>query len=124
METDDNPVRGEEFSDQGTADTSVEIMASAGRVTSKVPIPSLQQAALWPAIVCLREALLSQWQSNGRPSIDRLDGLVGYLVRIPGLHLREMEPLMAWKHEVGVWWGGGGGGGVYCAAESVHMETL
>ena len=81
-------------------------VASACDCTSKSPThrslhPSLQRAALWPAVVCLKEALLSQWQSGERPSLDVLDGLVGYLARLPGLHLCELESVLTWRYEVG-----------------------
>lgn len=81
------------------ADPSGPVTAS---LPSSDPHPSLQRAALWPAIVWTRKALLSQWrQDDDRPSLDRLDGLVGYLARIPGLHLCELEPILMWKHGVG-----------------------
>ena len=60
----------------------------------------LQGVALWPAIVCLRKALLSQWVNGIDSSPKRLDALVGYLTRVPGLHLAELEPILAWEHRV------------------------
>jgi hypothetical protein len=77
------------------------LFATASHMTSRQS--ALQQAALWPAIVSLKGALLSQWCGAGGPTPDMFSGVVRYLARIPELHLRELEPLLTWGY--GVSWG-------------------
>ena len=61
---------------------------------------ALVLSPLMPAIICLRDLLVSQLGNSPHVTVDKLDSLVAYLIHIPGFPLSELEPVLMWRYGV------------------------
>ena len=55
------------------------------------------KTVLLPAIDSLRTALLCQMKNLSQAVADQLDNLLNYLMRLSGVSICEMEPILMWK---------------------------